>query len=75
MPDTRLKLAQIDPVWTHICEEARAAVRDEPLLGGFFHSGILHHATLERALAYRFSLKLASGEMSEQLLREIADDA
>jgi serine O-acetyltransferase len=30
---------------------------------------------LERALAYRFSLKLASGEMSEQILREIADTA
>jgi serine O-acetyltransferase len=26
-------------------------------------------------LAYRFSLKLASGEMSEQILREIADEA
>jgi serine O-acetyltransferase len=35
----------------------------------------LHHASLERALAYRFSLKLASGEMSEQILREIADEA
>lgn len=75
MPDTRLKVAQIDPVWSHIREEARAAVLDEPLLGGFFHSGILHHASLERALGYRFSLKLASGEMSEQLLREIADEA
>jgi serine O-acetyltransferase len=75
MAETKAKVAQIDPVWTHVCEEARSAVRDEPMLGGFFHSGILHHATLERALAYRFSLKLASGEMSEQLLREIADEA
>jgi serine O-acetyltransferase len=75
MAETRVKMAQVDPVWTHVCEEARAAVLDEPLLGGFFHSGILHHATLERALAYRFSLKLASGEMSEQILREIADEA
>jgi serine O-acetyltransferase len=75
MAETKTKVAQIDPVWTHVCEEARAAVKDEPLLGGFFHSGILHHATLERALAYRFSLKLASGEMSEQILREIADEA
>ena len=75
MAETKAKFAQVDPVWSHICEEARAAVRDEPLLGGFIHSSILHHATLERALAYRFSLKLASGEMSEQLLREIADEA
>jgi len=75
MAERQPKVAQVDPVWSHICEEAREAVRNEPLLGGFVHSGILHHPTLERALAYRFSLKLASGEMSEQILREIADEA
>ncbi|HPE26243.1 serine O-acetyltransferase [Albidovulum sp.] len=75
MAERKPKVASVDPVWTHICEEARAAVRDEPLLGGLIHSGVLHHPTLERALAYRFSLKLASGEMSEQILREIADEA
>lgn len=75
MAETKPRFLEVDPVWSHICEEARAAVRDEPLLGGFIHSGILHHATLEKALAYRFSLKLASAEMSEQILREIADEA
>ncbi len=75
MAEIKRNVAQIDPVWSHICEEARAAVRDEPLLGGLIHSSLLHHASLERALSYRFSLKLASGEMSEQILREIADEA
>jgi serine O-acetyltransferase len=75
MADLKPMLATVDPVWTRICDEARAAVREEPLLGGLVHSGILHHPTMERALAYRFSLKLASGEMSEQILREIADEA
>ncbi len=75
MAERKPNVAQVDPVWSHICEEARAAVRDEPLLGGLIHSSLLHHASLERALAYRFSLKLASGEMSEQILREIADEA
>jgi serine O-acetyltransferase len=51
------------------------AIRAEPLLGGLIHSSLLHHSSMERALAYRFSLKLASGEMSEQILREIADEA
>ncbi|MBK5934242.1 serine O-acetyltransferase [Rhodovulum imhoffii] len=64
-----------DPVWKRICEEAEAAVRDEPLLGGLIHSGVLHHETLDCALAYRFALKLSSGEMSEQVLREIGDEA
>jgi serine O-acetyltransferase len=44
-------------------------------MGGLIHSGVLHHPTFERALAYRISLKLNSGEMSEQILREIADEA
>lgn len=75
MAETRRKLAELDPVWTRICMEGEAAVRDEPLLGGLIHSSLLHHPTLERALSYRFSLKLASGEMSEQILREIAEEA
>jgi serine O-acetyltransferase len=50
-------------------------VADEPLLGGVVHSCVLHHKNLESALAYRLAQKLASGEMSEQILREIADEA
>ena len=75
MAETRMKMAAIDPVWQRIGEEAVEAIRSEPLLGGLVHSSLLHHASMERALAYRFSLKLASGEMSEQILREIADEA
>jgi serine O-acetyltransferase len=75
MAETRMKMATIDPVWQRIGEEAVEAIRSEPLLGGLVHSSLLHHASMERALAYRFSLKLASGEMSEQILREIADEA
>lgn len=69
------KMAVADPLWQRIRREAAEAVEDEPLLGGLIHSSLLHHATLEDALAYRVALKLASGEMSEQLLREIADAA
>jgi serine O-acetyltransferase len=75
MPHQKAKLSQVDPVWNQICGEAQDAVKEEPLLGGLIHTGILHHPSLERALAFRFSLKLASGEMSEQILREIADGA
>ncbi|PTX04756.1 serine O-acetyltransferase [Pararhodobacter aggregans] len=75
MPESRAKLAPFDPVWQRICEEANAVVRDEPLLGGVMHNNLLHHATMERALAYRFALKLSSAEISEQILREIAEEA
>ncbi|MBC7737969.1 MAG: serine O-acetyltransferase, partial [Candidatus Saccharibacteria bacterium] len=75
MADIKSKVASVDPVWQRVREEAAEAVLAEPLLGGLIHSSLLHHHSLERALAYRFSMKLASSEMSEQILREIADDA
>ncbi|NBC95868.1 MAG: serine O-acetyltransferase, partial [Deinococcus-Thermus bacterium] len=68
-------LASVDPVWNRIRGEAEEAIAAEPLLGGMMQLSVLHHKTLERALSYRISVKLASGEMSEQILREIADEA
>ena len=75
MADVKTKFRAVDPVWNKVCAEAEDVIRTEPLLGALLHAGLLHHASLERALAYRFSLKLASGEMSEQILRELADEA
>ncbi|WP_296761866.1 serine O-acetyltransferase [Sediminimonas sp.] len=75
MAKTHANLSEIDPVWDRILTEAEAAVADEPLLGGMIHSCILHHGAIDRALAYRNAMKLASGEMSEQLIREICDAA
>ncbi|NDR56055.1 serine O-acetyltransferase [Aliiruegeria sabulilitoris] len=75
MLEPRDQFLTVDPVWNRIRKEANEAVADEPLLGGLVHSSLLHHRSLERALSYRISLKLASGEMSEQILREIADEA
>ena len=75
MAETRAQLAELDPVWARIRSEAQEAVDQEPLLGGVVHSSILHHRTLESALAYRVSMKLTSNEMSEQILREICDAA
>lgn len=75
MADAQVNIRELDPVWERVRDEAQEALRQEPLLGGLIHSSLLHHASLERALGFRFSMKLASGEMPEQLLREIADEA
>lgn len=75
MVETRATISELDPVWTRIKQEAEEAIRKEPLLGGLIHSSILYHGSIERALAYRISLKLASGELSEQIIREICDEA
>jgi serine O-acetyltransferase len=75
MAFTETRIREMDPVWARIMQEAETAIVDEPLLGGLIHQSVLHHGSLERALSYRLALKLASGEMSQQLLREIADAA
>ena len=75
MAETRTKIARVDPVWDRITNEAQDAVRDEPLMGGLIHACILHHKSLQKALSYRFAAKLSSNEMSQVILREIADDA
>lgn len=75
MAKLHASVREIDPVWHRICQEAEAAVVSEPLMGGLIHSSILHHKGFEGALAYRISMKLASSEMSEQILREISDEA
>lgn len=68
-------IQSVDPIWHRICDEARDAAANEPMLGSLIHSGILQHDTFDEALAYRVAMKLASTEMSEQSLREIARTA
>jgi serine O-acetyltransferase len=75
MAKTQPRVTQVDPVWERMTQEAEQAIRDEPLLGGQIHSALLHHPSIENALAYRIAMKLANSEMSEQLLREICDEA
>ncbi|NBD28770.1 MAG: serine O-acetyltransferase [Alphaproteobacteria bacterium] len=68
-------LHALDPVWDRIRAEAETALAAEPLLGGMFHASVLHHKTLEQALAFRLSQKLSTAELSEQILRELIDAA
>ena len=75
MADIRTDIRSIDPVWEQIQDEARQAVLNEPLVGGFIHACILHHKSLEKALSYRVAAKLASNEMSMVVVREIVEEA
>ncbi len=75
MAKTIAQFASIDPVWTAIRGEAGRVERHEPLMASLVHAGVLHHASLERALSFRIAQKLASVEMSDLILREIADAA
>lgn len=75
MAQNKPAVTEVDPVWHRIRTEAEAAIVQEPLMGGLIHASVLHHRTFAQALAYRIAMKLASREMSEQILREILDAA
>ncbi|UWQ20996.1 serine O-acetyltransferase [Jannaschia sp. W003] len=75
MSEPKSSVHPVDFIWSEVVRDAEAAIRAEPLLGGVFHNAVLHHGSLEAALAYRFADKLATREMNQQLLREIADGA
>ena len=69
MAEKHPRPTKLDPVWERIQDDARKAITSEPLIGGIVHAAVLHHKSLENALAYRFAFKLSSSEMSGQLLR------
>lgn len=75
MAEAHRNITSLDPVWEQITNEARQAVADEPLIGGFVHACILHHKSVEKALSYRIAAKLASNEMSMVVVREIVEEA
>ncbi|MEM1352843.1 MAG: serine O-acetyltransferase [Pseudomonadota bacterium] len=75
MAELNPNIAIMDPVWDQITAEARQATQDAPLMGGFLHSCILHHKSLDKALSYRIAAKLASNEMSMVVVREMVEDA
>lgn len=66
------RISSLDPVWERVCSDAADLVQREPLMGSMVQAGILHHSTFEQALSYRVAMKLASSEMSESILRDLA---
>lgn len=73
---TRAKgLETVDPVWTRIRTEAEDIVRREPELASLIYENILHHDTLETAVAHRVSQRLEHSDVSSDLIRQAFSDA
>lgn len=68
-------IAHMDPIWDRVRREAEELAAAEPLMATFVHAVVLHHKSLESAIAYRIAQKLSSPALSEMMLREIADQA
>ena len=65
----------VDPVWEAIQTEGKEILASEPALAGLVYGGILHHKSLDSALAHRISQKLSSGEMTESVINEVCSEA
>lgn len=75
MTQAQAKLGRLDPVWAAIRVEAQAIIEAEPAMAGVVYGAVLHHKSLESALAYRISQKLASGDMTESVVNEVCVEA
>jgi serine O-acetyltransferase len=68
-------LDKVDPVWTRIRRDAEAVVRTEPELASFIYASVLHHDTLETAVAHRIGERLDHADVSGELIRQAYADA
>jgi serine O-acetyltransferase len=66
---------KLDPVWAKIRDEAEAIVRNEPEIGTFIYSSILHHDTLETAVVHRVAQRLDHADVSAELIGQAYTDA
>ncbi len=68
-------LAQKDPIWQTIRQEAREEAEKEPALASYFHATILNHDTLEGALSFLLANKLANPAISALQIREMIEES
>jgi serine O-acetyltransferase len=68
-------VANLDPVWTRLRQEAEAAVRLEPPLAGFVVTAVLNHDRLEDAVAHRVATRLGHASLPADLIEQTYRDA
>src|SRR3990170_4118934 len=68
-------LATVDPVWARVHDEAVEIAAREPHLASFIFATVLHHETLEQAVAQRIVARLDHPDVPGGLIRQAFDDA
>ena len=71
----KAEITRIDPVWSQIRTEAADIVAKEPAFGGFIHSHVLNHRSLEMAVVHRIAQRLGHGDINDELISQTFDDA
>ncbi|WP_201788249.1 serine O-acetyltransferase [Basilea psittacipulmonis] len=69
------RLIENAQLWSIICQEAKNACANEPILTSFLHQTVLSHDSFERMLAFHLSNKLAGPIIDSCSLYEICLDA
>lgn len=68
--DADRKVQPYDPIWTSVREEAEAAIRAEPALGGFIFATVLSHDRLEDAVCHRLAQRLNHSDVDAGLINQ-----
>lgn len=68
-------LANLDPIWAALRNEAAQAVADEPLLAALFYGAILNQPSLEMTIIHRIATRLAHQDVQGELLVQAFTDA
>ena len=68
-------LDKVDPVWARIRTEAEEVTRREPELTTCMYENILHHDSLEDAVAHRVAQRLDHPDVSADLIRQAFSEA
>ncbi len=70
----RASLSSVDPVWSQVRVEAEELAGREPELASFVTSTVLHHDSLEDAIAHRISARLDHAEVGYAMLMRAFED-
>ena len=69
------ELTAMPNLWETARAEAEIKVREEPILGSYFHATILNHSSFGAALSFRLASKLDNPMLPTMLIREVIEEA
>ncbi len=68
-------LTPVPNLWETARAEAEIKVREEPILGSYFHATILNHASFGAALSFRLASRLDTPMLPTMLIRDVIEEA
>ena len=70
-----LSRAEEKSICDHMRAETEKKVKEEPILGSYFHATILNHNSFRGALSFRLASKLDNPMLPTMLIRDVIEEA